>query len=50
MQGQEAEAIRRIDSLPPGERGWGEVAGAIGYTRLLEYERALPYVEGLPPR
>ena len=49
MQGQEAEAIRLIDSLPPGERGWGEVAGAIGYTRLLEYERALPYVEGLPP-
>jgi len=48
MQGREAEAIRQIDALPPGERGWGEVAGAMGYARLKEYERALPYVEGQP--
>ncbi len=48
LQGREAEAIQRIDALPPGERGWGDIAGAIGHTRLLEYERALPYVEGQP--
>ncbi|MEJ2534174.1 MAG: tetratricopeptide repeat protein [Gammaproteobacteria bacterium] len=48
MRGQEAEAIRRIDALPAGERGWGEFAAGIGYARLLEYERALPYVDGQP--